>query len=331
MSCINRVLNLWVTCIAAIIITQRTVKLPEWNIAAVCARLGRPVCIAVVAVQLIVRVIVIQCGADILCVGLGRKILAFQIYNTLGLSAFSFFAFFYITDSPQIIPIAAAVAALVDYIIAGVGVEARLVFVLGNGKHCSAIAILCSGFIIYRPRRKADFCIALRHLDIPNLAGAVTSHLQFGYRFFAAFITGNVAPQVAVGVRHTVGDFCSVIVVRHVREGCIEVDGFAARCAPPYIIIACIYQAIARDGVVWEYCYIVRCRIIIIEIEVMFADVSIICLSETYIGAGCFGDCDDRFVTRLQSIDSLRIPDLCKYFIITLFPECDGDTFQCLC
>ena len=276
MSCINRVLNLWDTCIAAIIITQRTVKLPEWNITAVFARLGRTVCIAVVAVQLIVRVIVIQCGADILCVGLGLKSLAFQIYNTLGLSVFSFFAFFYITDSPQLVPIAAAVAALVDYIIAGVGVEARLVFVRGNGKHCSAIAILCSGFIIYRPRRKADFCIALRHIDIPNLAGAVTSHLR-GYRFFAAFTTGHVAPQVAVGVRHTVGDFCIVIVVRHVREGCIEVDGFAARCAPPYIVIACIYQAIARDRVVWEYCYFSCFSLIIIEIEVLLAaDVSTI-------------------------------------------------------
>ena len=126
MAGINRVLNLWGICIAAIIITQRTVKLPKWNIAAVCALLVSIVCIAVVAVQLIVRVIVIQCGADILCVGLGRKGLLIQLYNTLGLSVFSFFAFFYITDSPQLIPIAAAVAALVDYIITGVGVETRL-------------------------------------------------------------------------------------------------------------------------------------------------------------------------------------------------------------
>ena len=169
----------------------------------------------------------------------------------------------------------------------------------------------------------------MRHIGIPNLAGAVTSHLR-GYRWFAAIITGHVAPQVAVGVRHTVGDFCIVILVRHVREGCIEVDGFAARCAPPYIIIACIYQVIARDRVVWEYCYIVRCRIIIIEIEVMFADVSTICLLETHIGTGCFGDCDVRMVTRLQSIDRLRIPDLCKFAIITFFPECDGDLIQCL-
>ena len=324
-------MNLWVTCIAAIIITQRTVKLPKWNIAAVCARLGRTVCIAVVAVQLIVRVIVIQCGADILCVGLGRKSLAFQLYNTLGLSVFSFFAFFYITDNAQRVPIAAAVAALVDYIIAGVGVEARLVFVRGNGKHCSAIAILCSDFIIYRPRCKADFCIALRHIDIPNLAGAVTNHLQLGYRFFAAFTTGHVAPQVAFGVRHTVGDFCIVIVVRHVREGRIEVDGFAARCAPPYIIIACIYQAIARDRVVWEYCYFSCFSLIIIEIEVLLtADVSTICLLKAYIGAGCFGDCDARLLTRLQSIDSLRSTNLFKIILVILFPECDGDLIQCL-
>ena len=115
----------------------------------------------------------------------------------------------------------------------------------------------------------------MRHIGIPNLAGAVTSHLR-GYRWFAAIITGNVAPQVAFGVRHTVGDFCIVIVVRHVREGCIEVDGFAVRCAPSYIFIACIYQAIARDRVVWEYCYIFCFSLIIIEIEVLLADVSII-------------------------------------------------------
>ena len=128
MSCINRVIERFVVCISVlfVVITQRTVKLLKCNIAALCIRLVRPVCIAVVAVQLIVRVIVIQCGADILCVGLGLKSLAFQIYNTLGLSVFSFFAFFYITDSPQLVPIAAAVAALVDYIIAGVGVETRL-------------------------------------------------------------------------------------------------------------------------------------------------------------------------------------------------------------
>ena len=80
-----------------------------------------------------------------------------------------------------------------------------------------------------------------------------------------------------------------------------------------------------------EYCYIVRCRIIVVEIEVLLAaDVrSTICLLEAYIGAGGSGNCDDRLVTHLQSIDSLRILDLCKYFIITLFPECDGDTTQC--
>ena len=128
MPCIKRIIDCFAFFISVlfVVITQRTVKLPEWNITAVFARLGRTVCIAVVAVQFIVRVIVIQCGADILCVGLGRKGLLIQLYNTLGLSVFSFFAFFSIAGCAQFIPIAAAVAALVDYIITGVGVETRL-------------------------------------------------------------------------------------------------------------------------------------------------------------------------------------------------------------
>ena len=128
MSCIKRIIDWFVVYIRVlfVVITQRTVKLLKCNIAALRVYLIRTVCIAVVAVQFVVRIIVIQCGADILCVGLGRKRLVLQIYNTLGLSVFSFFAFFYITDNAQLVPIAAAVAALVDYIIAGVGVEARL-------------------------------------------------------------------------------------------------------------------------------------------------------------------------------------------------------------
>ena len=128
MSCIKRIIDWFFVYISVlfVVITQRTVKLLKCNIATLFIHLIRTVCIAVVAVQFIVRVIVIQCGADILCVGLGRKGLLIQLYNTLGLSVFSFFAFFSIAGCAQFIPIAAAVAALVDYIITGVGVETRL-------------------------------------------------------------------------------------------------------------------------------------------------------------------------------------------------------------
>lgn len=116
MSGINRVLDITVCRIST---AERAVKLFKCNIPALRICTAVRVAVTVKAVQLVVGVVVIEGAGDVLCARLLGEFFACNVHNGCVFAAFG------IADCALLAPVAAAVAALVDYIIAGICIETR--------------------------------------------------------------------------------------------------------------------------------------------------------------------------------------------------------------
>ena len=158
---------------AFVIIAQRSVKLTERNPASLFCKsvsfsrliIFTIITISVISIQLIICIIVIQRTGNILCVWIFCEWFFANIYNIIR----QFLAFFGITPATFFSPVAATVATVINYIIAGIRKETRFGKVGWDVHHVRTITVIGCFFVLNCPRSKTDFCITIRHFAIPDV------------------------------------------------------------------------------------------------------------------------------------------------------------------